>query len=117
MWMVLPVDGPRGVRLLVAAASGQLRVSFGAADDEQQRQVDAPSAAHRAPPAAPPPDGRTVRPAGSWCSEAARSDERVGGGPVDSRFRSGRRPESDRGRHPAAEAGTGLFQQQIDNNL
>ena len=115
--MVLPVDNPRGVRLLVAAAAGQLRVSFGAADDQQQRQVDAPSAAHRAPPAAPPPAGRPVRPAGSWCAEAARSEERAGGGPVDSRFGSGRRPEGGRGRHPAAEARTGLFRQQIDNNL
>jgi hypothetical protein len=113
--MVLPVDAPRGVRLLVAAAAGQLRVLFGAADDEQQRQVDAPSRAHRAPPPAPPPDGRTVRPAGSWCAEAARSEERAGGGPVDSRFRSGRRPEGGRGRHPAAEAGTEPSPQKIDD--
>ncbi len=115
MRVVLPVEGPCGVRLVVAAAAVPLCVSFGAADDEQQRQVEAPSAGHRAPPAAPPGAGR-VRPAVSWCAEAVWTEGRAGGGPVDSRSRSGRRPDGGRGCHPAAEAGT-ESPQMIDDNL
>jgi hypothetical protein len=52
--IALRVDTRRVVRLLPARPAGHPRVAFGAADDQQQCQVGAPSRDHRAPPVGPP---------------------------------------------------------------
>jgi hypothetical protein len=48
------LDGYQGIKLVGARAAAQLSLPLGAANDEQQLEVDPPSAGHRAPSAARP---------------------------------------------------------------
>jgi hypothetical protein len=45
------LDGHQGSRIIRARAAAQVSLPLGAANDEQQLEVEAPSAGHRAPPA------------------------------------------------------------------
>ena len=45
------LDGSQGTELVGARAAAQLSLPLGAANDEQQLEIEAPSAGHRAPSA------------------------------------------------------------------
>ena len=83
------MDADHGIGLAGARATAQVSLPLGAADDEQQLQIDTPSADHRAPSMAPPP-AAWVTVLDPRCRDGLRNPGTARGRPKDGRSRGGR---------------------------